>query len=64
MNISRHKPNEPLGSVHRIVGRADFLLKHNADSPILLLLDGHKVLTVSVVVLISAADLDLEEVHS
>jgi hypothetical protein len=44
MNIFRHKPNEALSSFHRIVGRANFLLKHNGYSPVLLLLDGHKVL--------------------
>jgi hypothetical protein len=43
--------------------RPNFLLKHNANAPVPLFLDGHKVLTVSVVVLVPTADLDLEEVH-
>ena len=51
-------------SVHRIVGRSNFLPKHNSYAPVLLFLDGHKVLTILLVALIPAADLDLEEVHS
>ena len=63
MNVFRQKPKETLGSVYLIVGRADFLPKHNANASVLLFLDGHKVLTVSAVVLVPAADLDLEKVH-
>jgi hypothetical protein len=63
MNVFRQKPKETLGSVYLIVGRADFLPKHNANASVLLFLDGHKVLTVSAVVLVPAADLDLEQVH-
>jgi hypothetical protein len=63
MNIFRHKPNEAVYRIAGITGRSSFLLKHNANASVPLFLDGHKVLTVSVVVLVPAADLDLEQVH-
>jgi hypothetical protein len=54
---------EPLWAFYRDAGRPNFLPKHNANASVPLFLDGHKVLTVSVVVLVPAADLDLEEIH-
>jgi hypothetical protein len=57
--------NEPL-QAHPLAGRfvcPDLGTKYHANDSVALFLDGRKVLTILLVTLIPATNLDLEEVH-
>jgi hypothetical protein len=65
MDILRFKPNEP-SAVHRfggITAAPDLVTQGDPDAPVLLLLNGRKVLTAEAVALVAPTDFNLEKLH-